>query len=283
MRITPEQLNILESLKCERLSSNPDNLRLVDNFFNRRNSSLVHTLQNEAMEEDEDGSIAYYVVKDTNENILFFFSLKSGSLYDSHLDTKVIQLLKSLNIFVQTSLLDPDLTDGQRAELTSFQEKIRSHKGITKYDLDNLPKKKEDLFADLEHELSKNVTHVGKTYSSIELVHFCANNEYDELWESYGLPYSIGIIVFWHFIVKIILQAKDLLGIQYLFLFAADLSDDGSLVGFYKDHLNFQRDEERATVKPIYDLSCEFMYQETKGLAEKCQEFFDNFNANMEE
>lgn len=283
MRITSEQKKLLESLRCERLSSNPENLRLVENFYNRRNSSLVETLQNEAMEEDNDGSVAYYVIKDEEERILFFFSLKSGSLYDSHLDTKVIQLFKSLNVFVQTSLSDPDLTDKQRADLTTFQEKIRSHKGITKYDLDNLPKKKEDLFSDLEQELSKNVTHVGKTYSSIELVHFCANNEHDDLWDSYGLPYSIGIIVFWYFIVEIILQAKDLLGIQYLFLFAADLSDDGSLVGFYKDHLNFQRDAERATVKPIYDLSCEFMYQETKYLAEKCQEFFDNFNSGREE
>lgn len=283
MRITSEQKKLLESLRCERLSSNPENLRLVENFYNRRNSSLVETLQNEAMEEDNDGSVAYYVIKDEEERILFFFSLKGGSLYDSHLDTKVIQLFKSLNVFVQTSLSDPDLTDKQRADLTTFQEKIRSHKGITKYDLDNLPKKKEDLFSDLEQELSKNVTHVGKTYSSIELVHFCANNEHDDLWDSYGLPYSIGIIVFWYFIVEIILQAKDLLGIQYLFLFAADLSDDGSLVGFYKDHLNFQRDAERATVKPIYDLSCEFMYQETKYLAEKCQEFFDNFNSGREE
>lgn len=40
MKITSEQVALLESLKCERLSSNPDNMRLVDNFFNRRNSSL---------------------------------------------------------------------------------------------------------------------------------------------------------------------------------------------------------------------------------------------------
>ena len=177
MRITSEQVALLESLKCERLSSNPNNMRLVDNFFNRRNSSLVYTLQTEAMEEDTEGSVAYYVIKDKDENILFFFSLKSGSLYDSHLDTNLIKLLKSLNTFVQNSLSDPDLSDKQKADLNSFQEKIRSHKGITQYDLDNLPKKKEDLFADLERELNRNVTHVGKTYSSIELVHFCANNE----------------------------------------------------------------------------------------------------------
>lgn len=61
MRITKEQISILENLTCERLSSNIDNMRLVDDFFNRRNSSLEQTLQNEAMEEDEEGSIAWNI------------------------------------------------------------------------------------------------------------------------------------------------------------------------------------------------------------------------------
>lgn len=283
MKITPEQQTLLESFKCERLSSNENNMRLVDKFFNRRNTSLVHTLQNEAMEEDEEGSVAYYVIKDKDENILFFFSLKSGSLYDSHFDTNVIKLLKTLNDFVQGSLSDPELTDKQRKDLNSFQEKIRSHKGITKFDLDNLPRKKEELFADIEKELNKNVTHVGKTYSSVELVHFCANNAFDELWENYGLPYSIGVIAFWYFVVGKIIEIRNILGCQYLFLFAADLSEEDSLIGYYSDKLDFMRDEERATVKPIYDLSCEFMYQETKDLEERRRQFFDNFNPDTGE
>lgn len=283
MRITPEQIAILESLRCERLTSDPNNMRLVEGFYNRRNSSLVHTLQNEAFEEDEEGSIAYYVVKDKGGDILFFFSLKSGSLYDSHLDTNLMKLLKSLNTFVQSSLSDPDLTEKQRAELNSFQEKIRSHKGITKYDLDNLPRKKEDLFADLEKELNKNITHVGKTYSSIELVHFCVNNAYDDLWTKNCIQYSIGVIVFWYFVAKIIVEVQKTVGIQYLFLFAADISETDSLIEYYNTKLHFNRDEERATVKPIYDLSCEFMYQETKTLAERRHFFFENFNSDVKE
>ena len=43
------------------------------------------------------------------------------------------------------------------------------------------------------------------------------------------------------------------------------------------------RDEERATVKPIYDLSCEFMYQETKDLEDRRTQFFENFNPDKEE
>lgn len=89
--------------------------------------------------------------------------------------------------------------------------------------------------------------------------------------------------MFWFFVAKKVLEVKELLGIQYLFLFAADLSDYRTLIEYYMDRLGFNRDEERATVKPIYDLSCEFMYQETKNLAERRQVFFDNFNNDTKE
>lgn len=70
---------------------------------------------------------------------------------------------------------------------------------------------------------------------------------------------------------------------SFLFLFAADLSEEDSLIGYYRDKLDFMRDEERATVKPIYDLSCEFMYQETKDLEERRKQFFNHFNLETEE
>lgn len=53
MQITEEQQQVLNSLVCERLFSNENNLRLVDTFCNVRNGSLEHTLKNEAYEEDE--------------------------------------------------------------------------------------------------------------------------------------------------------------------------------------------------------------------------------------
>lgn len=139
------------------------------------------------------------------------------------------------------------------------------------------------MIADLKKELNKNDTHVGKTYSGIELVHFCANNACDDLWESFGLPHSIGVVMFWIFIVDKIIEARNILGIQYLFLFAADLSEEDSLISCYSDKLEFIRDAERATVKPIYDLSCEFMYQEIKDLEDRRKQFLNNFNPNIEE
>lgn len=83
MQITEEQKRILDSLTCERLSSNPDNLREVENFYNQKNGSLEHTLKDVAYEEDEANHIAYYLIKDAGGNILFYFSLKCGMLYDN--------------------------------------------------------------------------------------------------------------------------------------------------------------------------------------------------------
>ena len=66
MQITEEQKRILNTLTCERLSSNPNNLREVGNFYNWRNRSLEHTLKDSAYEEDEADHIAYYLFKDAD-------------------------------------------------------------------------------------------------------------------------------------------------------------------------------------------------------------------------
>ena len=67
MRINEEQKHALSLLKCERLSSNLDNYRDIESFYNTKNPSLVNTIKNQAFEEDEDKSIAYYVVKDDGD------------------------------------------------------------------------------------------------------------------------------------------------------------------------------------------------------------------------
>lgn len=78
MKITEEQKALICSLRCERLSSNSKNLRLIDKFYSARNNKVAEALLNEAYQEDESGVIAYYVVKDPDDNVLFFFSLKCG-------------------------------------------------------------------------------------------------------------------------------------------------------------------------------------------------------------
>lgn len=279
MRITEDQKRTLEGLRCERLSSDEVNLRLVDTFYNRRNDSIAGVLRNEAYEEDEHGRVAYYVVKDGNGEILFFFSLKNGMLYDQHLDEKTIKLLKQLYEYLEELDADAELTDADRRVIEAVKEKVRSRKGLTKAELERIPKKNAQILQDLEEELNKNITHVGRTYSGVELVHFCANSATDELWETLGLPQARGAVVFWQFVVPIVLKVRELVGCEYVFLFAADVSDELTLVEYYNNRMGFADEGIMATAKPLYDLSCKFMYQEAESLEARREEFFENFNS----
>lgn len=278
MRITEKQQQILNGLRCERLSKDEMNLRLVDSFYNYRNDSIADVLRNEAYEEDESGKVAYYVVKGENGEILFFFSLKNGMLYDQHLDEKTLKLLKQLYDYLEQLNADADLTDDERQVIETVKEKVRSRKGLTKAELERIPKKNAKILEDLEQELNKNITHVGRTYSGVELVHFCANNATDDFWQGLGLPQDRGTVVFWHFIVPIVIEVRSLVGCEYLFLFAADMSEHHTLQDYYHNQMGFNDEGERATAKPLYDLSCKFMYQEADSLAERRDEFFENFN-----
>ena len=278
MKITEEQLAVLASLRCVRLSSDENNLRLVDSFVNYRNDSIACVLRNEAFEEDESGHVAYYVVKNEFGDILFFFSLKNGMLYDQHLDEKTIKLLKQLYEYLEELDADAGLSESDKIIVEAVKEKVRSRKGLTKTELEHIPKKNVKILEDLEHELNKNITHVGRTYSGVELVHFCANNTMNDEWEEYGLPQARGTIVFWQYVVPVIMEVRKHVGCEYLFLFAADVSRDLSLERYYKT-LGFVDEGEKATAKPLYDLSCKFMYQEAAELEQHRQEFFDHFNS----
>ena len=74
--ITPEQQEIINSLQCVRLTSDEAHRDLIKSFNNIRNNGLADSLRAEAWEDDANGSVAYYLIKDKDNNALFFFSLK---------------------------------------------------------------------------------------------------------------------------------------------------------------------------------------------------------------
>lgn len=80
--ITPEQQARLDSFTCERLSANRDNLGKIQTFHSYQGSRLVNYLRDVGWSEDTRGSTAYYVVKNPQNRVLLFFSLKCGTLFD---------------------------------------------------------------------------------------------------------------------------------------------------------------------------------------------------------
>lgn len=277
MRITEEQQEILESLVCERLSRNPANMREIDRFFNSKNDKLVERLLNEAYSEDEEDKIAYYLVKDKEGHILFYFSLKCGQLYDKHLDFDLFKLLGELYDGLLKMKSEPDISQEDSIAIDKVLEEIRSRKGVLKEDLKKITKKNQSI-DDFEKVFKDDADKVGATFSGIEIVQFCSNEDSLVYWKKYGVNQKLGVVVFWQFIVPIIIKIKELIGCEYLFLFAADDSEDENLVNYYKSWLKFESSDERSAATPVYDLTCKFLYQETCSLKEKRDNFFKNFN-----
>lgn len=277
MRITEEQQEILESLVCERLSRNPANMREIDQFFNSKNDKLVERLLNEAYSEDEEDKIAYYLVKDKEGHILFYFSLKCGQLYDKHLDFDLFKLLGELYDGLLKMKSEPDISQEDSIVIDKVLEEIRSRKGVLKEDLKKITKKNRSI-DDFEKVFKDDADKVGATFSGIEIVQFCSNEDSLVYWKKYGVNQKLGVVVFWQFIVPIIIKIKELIGCEYLFLFAADDSEDENLVNYYKSWLKFESSNERSAATPVYDLTCKFLYQETCSLKEKRDTFFKNFN-----
>lgn len=281
MKITEQQSGLLASLRCERLSSNEQHLRDVGTFRNNRNENLANYICGEAYQDDEEGKIANYLIKAPTGEILFYFSLKCGLLFDRSItDEEIIKLLKDLLSYFIRLKDDPTTTESDKQTIDSIFEKLRTQKGFTKADLQKIKIKKNKIIENIEEKFDSGMQRVGETYAGIEIVNFCANDndECRNLWKGYGLGQKLGVVVFWYFIVPIILDTMKLIGCQYLFLFAADFSEDEDLVNYYRTNLKFIDSLDRSTTIPLYDQMCKFMYQETSCLAANRTQFFDNFN-----
>ena len=156
-------------------------------------------------------------------------------------------------------------------------EEIRSRKGIIKADLKRISKKNKSI-EDFEKLFNDDQEKVGETFSGVEIVQFCSNEDCSKYWEQYGMKQKFGVVVFWHFIVPKVLSLMEIVGCQYVFLFAADDSEDEDLVNYYKTWLKFESSQERSAATPVYDLTCKFLYQDTCSLKEKRSYFYDHFN-----
>ena len=277
MKITESQLELLRSLKCERLSSNTANFSLINDFYNIRNNSLVDTLQGDAYDDDENNRIAYYIVKTVDDKILFFFSLKCGLLYDEFIEGDRLKEIKSFYDTILRMSLDEAQPVENKKAIASILESVRSKKGIKKEDVARVLHLSVDS-DEFSKIFGKNLKNVGRTFPGVELVHFCANDAHREEWDEYDLSQNMGTTIFWYFIVPKILEMLKIVGCEYVFLFAADLTPYEELIRYYSDQLKFEKVDEHCVAIPMYDFTCQFMSQKTCELEGKRKQFFEEFN-----
>lgn len=104
---------------------------------------------------------------------------------------------------------------------------------------------------------------VPDVFSGIEISHFAVNDNYRK---RHGNPKGLGRYLYPSFIYPLIKKASRMLGVQLVYLYAADTSkkeNKASLVDYYRKAFNFSevKEEELKPVVSYYDNNCVFMFQ----------------------
>lgn len=315
--ITPEQRAVLDSFKCERLSA--DKLNLFQILFRVRSKmggGLVNNLQRNGWNDDSSGKTAYYLVKDTDGEILLFFSLKCGVLFDPDFFQEFMSDYNQETMELWKKFLHPEeidrlsdicrkdprrlwfdflcAGDQEAAEIIQTIKKLIGKARFT-------PMHQElSLHARISNEKksepNKKIIRVPESFSAIELVEFCANDLTKDRWDKDRMGGNrMGETLFWYFVVPKMLEINNLIGSEYAYLFAADEKVTGSLVHYYQTAFHFQNMTHLGTIKPGYDLGCFFLGSRLRSVPEELQtdeadpdayigldyyqqDFLDNFN-----
>lgn len=310
-KMTKEQKAFMDSLICQRISDDEANKEVIREFSNPESSPGITNALKKGWNQDKQDKVAYYIIKDPKDNQpLFFFSLKCGEL---HLPLDPEKLDKSVNNALM--LLQAAISMGGRVPIryyfnprtyrklchlaneamdssTDVEVEDWAREVINKQLVDGeLPPKawndiwsrlfwsqdKRSLYKDDKRVEGENIIRTQKTFAAVELVHFCAHEPARAKWKALNMGKSLGRTMFWYFVEPKIRAIRELVGCEYLYLFAADPDRNGSLVKLYRE-LGFDFRNDLYLAKPFYDFSCFFMCQEVTGLRKLKNEFLKNFN-----
>lgn len=270
MKITSEQIAILDSFRVSRLKEDNSLLRDVCAFQNPQNENLVEYLVGDAFDDDNKNRCACYVVRDGDGDILCYFSIKCGLLYSEFEELKKFEKFKNHKI-----------------KLMELQQ--RSDDAQVREYIEDIRKKLQEAKDDIERLLGRFDSmppnkHVAKSFPSVELTHFCVNEDYRNKWQKYGFSprNRVGSTMFWHVIVGIVEKIRNLTGCEYLYLFAADATSDRHLVNHYKNMMGLREEMTMSALQPIYDFNCTFLCADIDSLLNARDEFYKDFNATDE-
>ena len=109
-----------------------------------------------------------------------------------------------------------------------------------------------------EPELDQNHICVNATVPAMEIAHFCMNERWTQ---KYEVAKGIGSIIFYRYILPLIYQSGRYAGCKYVYLYAADETEDETLVKYYES-LFFKKisDVDYYHVFPRYDMRCVLMF-----------------------
>lgn len=280
--MTGDQEAYLNSLIVQRLHDSSKNRTLISSFFNKTNPNLARDLH-EGWKDDQNGETAYYVVKDPNNSlILLYFSLRCGSLHAPDPYNRIQADYKRAEALYAAAKGLKNARKWALEMIEAYKAQGYDANGLIDYFKKVRDNKKAWLKAlkkDAKDDPSQMTVQTLENYSGVELVQFCKNDRAEELWKnSFVGNVPMGECLFWRFILPVIQRTTKLVGCKYVYLFAADSSEEQSLVGYYKTKLHFEIPQDLRSHKPTYDVGCMPMCRELKVLERYQDDFMRNFN-----
>lgn len=266
-----------KSFKCEVLTKDESNKGIINDFkASSYGRKLEEYLKECAWDEDLDGETKIYLVKDTNDKSVLFFSLKCGLLYEPYGYEKIEQDEQD---FVNM-LLDA-LKKKDQETINSYYESGYYNQETTDK-LFNIAKQRMEIkYEGTEIKDDKSAFKVSKCFSAIELRHFCKNVNYVHDNE---ITIPLGVGLFWNIVVPKICEITSQIGCKYLYLFAADCTDCNDeietkrLVQYYKSDLKFYDVQDKVIIKPEYDNYCYGLIQEISDLKKNKEIIWEEFS-----
>ncbi len=277
MKISVEQENWISSLKCCRLKDYEDAGNKLLEFENERNQYIVDEFFNRGKDRDDRCEEAYYVIIDSENNVLFFFSIKCGLLEDMVWTAEFREMVSAYN----EAKLTPDIKSRvlEYQLENSFSNKELKENLMALYERLRVIKKIERSGDEPNVKISKNTRIVQETYPAIEVSCLCKNQNLSVFSPENFNKHRLGEIVFWRFIVDKIKEIRLMIGAKFIYLFAADDNkEQETLVAYYTNKLGFKEDSQIMVSQPRYNAGCRFLYADCAYILEEQEKFFIEFN-----
>lgn len=284
MQIKPEQEAILSECKCVRVRNcNQQILSTIvgAKLNSQEQSNLIHLFRHPKHIDDEfKRHLASYLVLAPDNTVLMFFSLRCGELFEK-VDDKKIETARTAYKALQTLYRNSqNPVEEERNQAIEILRHI-AESGLTIDEILNLVDEKKDYFADEGKEPNELVSRVSKVFPGVELKFYGINDAGRKYWKTTGLHHKMGLTLYWKFIVPKLEELQDIVGCQYMYLFAADKEADGHLVTYYRTALHINANHFLSSNKPQFDYSSVFLYQEISELQKQRDYFFNTFNDTM--
>lgn len=270
MKLNPKQKEQLHNIQVirarefdqEKLSS------MKGPLINGQENGHIIKLFLSSMKDDVHGDLASFVIVSPSEMPLAFFSLRCGELFVKSSSDKIMLSHKAYN--AMRVLMSDKSTVENKKEAFNIVKRAKDA-GLSVSDFEELPNKKESIKQDVLWEIDKDITRVLKVHPAIELKFYGINASAQPYWKSLGLPEDMrmGETLFWLKIVDKIRQMMEMVGCEYVYLFAADNEAEGELVQYYRVRLNFGSDSLLSANKPRFDYMSQFLFQKINDLFEK--------------